>query len=416
MLDISPNRVARENRTERLILVCIVGLNPALTDACRINLEQLCPDGYHIQECGPSDASIGCDLYIWDYDSNPVPPTAMLTAEHATKVIVLKKSSLSSVRRNFPGKNLTYLQSPVTALSLKAVLESAVVQLQLRGDEGEDTTSSRLKIDRDRILQQLLETNLKLQEHDENRTNFLTRSIHDIRVPLMAIQGYCGLFLDGQLGAMDPEQTRILEKVQRSVTRLRRLAEAMLDLGTGSRITSKLTLERANMETCVQQAVHELLPFIEKKQIRLNLEVGPSNGVLLFDAEQLERILVNLLDNACKFTPQGGLITVRGQSITAEGMDLLGLPEATGGYRIDIRDSGCGIHPDHIDQIFDEHTSYGDPTGRSGSGLGLAICRLIVQAHHGRIWAESSPQGASFSFVLPAVRSFNDSKGPHAAI
>ena len=189
----------------------------------------------------------------------------------------------------------------MTALSLRAVLESAIARLELGRDERPG--SSRLRLDRDRILQQLLETNLRLHEHDQERTNFLTRSIHDIRVPLTAIQGYCGLLLAGQLGSFDPEQTRILERMQRSLTRLGRLVEAMMDLGAGSQFSNKLKLEHASIETSVQQAVYEIAPFVERKQIVLNLEIEPPIGALLFDAEQLEQVLLNLLDNACKFTP-----------------------------------------------------------------------------------------------------------------
>jgi signal transduction histidine kinase len=396
MFDSSPNGVAREIPPEGLILVCVVGANLALADACRVNLEHLCPAGYHIQECGSSDASSGCDIYIWDFESSPSLPKAMAAAKEATKVVIVNKSSLSSLRRRLPGADFTYLQSPVTPLSLRAVLESAIARPQLRRDVGLD--SSRRRLDRDRVL---LQTNLNLREQDQDRTNFLMRAIHDLRVPLMATQGYCDLFLAGQLGSLDPEQTKIMERMQRSLTRLCRLMEAMMDLGTGSQFTNKLRLEPASIEACVQQAAHEVLPFVEDKQIILNVDVEAPSGTVLFDAEQLEQVLVNLLDNACKFTPRRGSITVGGRSITAEGLGKVGLLEATAGYRIDITDTGRGIDPAHIEQIFDEHTSYSDPMDRSGWGLGLAICRMIIQAHKGRIWADSSTKGASFSLVLP---------------
>jgi len=413
MLDIVPNGQVREIQPEVLIHVCIVGLNQTLADACRVNLQHLCPAGHQIQECGSSDASSGCDIYIWDYDSVPSFPPAILTAKDATKVVIVKKSSLSSVRRRLPGADFTYLQSPVTALSLRAVLASAIARCELRQNDGK--RSSRLKLDRDRILQQLLQTNLKLREYDQDRTNFLARSIHDIRVPLMAIQGYCGLLLAGQVGAIDPEQTGILERMQRSLTRLCRLVEAMMDLGTGSHGTNKLRLEHASIEACVQQAVYEILPFVERKQISLNMEVEAPDGALLFDAGQLEQVLLNLLDNACKFTPKGGAIIIRGRSISAQELGKVGLLEATAGYRVDITDTGRGIDPDHIEHIFDEHTSFGDPMERSGSGLGLAICRMIINSHKGRIWAEPGTAGAHFSFVLPLVRSFDHSYLSQAA-
>jgi signal transduction histidine kinase len=225
----------------------------------------------------------------------------------------------------------------------------------------------------------------------------------------MAVQGYCGLLLAGQVGPMDSEPTRILERMQRSLTRLGGLVEAMLALGTSSPLTNKLRLEHASIETCVQQAVYEITPFVEKKQITLRVEVEPPDGVLLFDPGQVEQVLLNLLDNACKFTPKGGAITIRARSVTAQELSKVRLPEATAGYCIDVTDTGRGIDPDHIEEIFDEHTSFGNPMDRSGSGLGLAICRMIVEAHNGRIWADSISQGASFSFVLPIAGTLNNS-------
>jgi signal transduction histidine kinase len=405
-LDTNPHVAARKTQPERLILVCMIGSNQALADACRTNLDDLCPGGYHIEDCESTDASSGCHIYIWDYESSPSIPSAMVTAAKATKVVIVKKSSLSSVRCQLPG-DFMYLMGPATPLSLKTVLESAIARLQL--PRPEDTASSRRTHDGDRRLHRVLPTKLKLREDDQDRTNFLTRAIHDIRVPLMAVQGYCGLLLAGQVGCIDSEQTIILERMQRSLTRLCGLVEATMDLGTSAQVTKKLRLEHSSIEACVQQAVYEIQPFVERKQIDLNVEVQAPNGALLFDAGKLEQVLVNLLDNACKFTPKGGAIAVRGHSVAAPELGSVGLPEATAGYCISISDNGRGIDPDHIEQIFDEHMSFGDAMDRSGSGLGLAICRMIVEAHDGRIWADSGAQGSSFSFVLPLVRSFNHS-------
>jgi signal transduction histidine kinase len=406
-LDTNPHVAARKIQPERLILVCMIGSNQALADACRANLDDLCPGGYHIEDCESSDASSGCDIYIWDHESSPSIPASMVTAAKATKVVVVKKSSLSSVRRQLPG-DFTYLMGPANPLSLKTILESAIARRQL--PRPEDTASSRRTHEGDRRLQRVLPTQLKVREHDQDRTNFLTRAIHDIRVPLMAVQGYCGLLLAGQVGCIDSEQTMILERMQRSLTRLCGLVEATMDLGTSAQVTKKLRLEQSSIEACVQQAVYEIQPFVERKQIRLSVEVQAPNGALLFDAGKLEQVLVNLLDNACKFTPKGGAIVVRGHSVATQELGEVGLPEATAGYRISISDNGRGIDPDHIEQIFDEHMSFGDAMDRTGSGLGLAICRMIIEAHDGRIWADSGNQGSSFSFVLPLLRAFNHSQ------
>ena len=410
-LDNETAYIAGNINTEKVILVCVVSSNERLAEACKASLDRICPAGYDIQECGPPDVPNDCAICIWDCDSTPAVPPAMVAAE-AAKIVIVKKTSLSSIRRKVPHKGVTYLESPFTPLSLTAVLQAAVAQLGLH----QDACSTHLKLDRDRILQQVLETNLILREHDQDRTNFLARSIHDIRVPLTAIQGYCGMLLAGQVGSIDPEQTRILERMQRSASRLCRLVEAVMDFGTGSPGANKLTLEPASIEACAHQAAYEILPSVQRKRISLRVDVESPTGVLLFDAGQLEQVLTNLLDNACKFTPKGGEINIRGRSVTTPGLWGIGSAESTAAYRVDVTDTGRGIDPSHLEQIFDEHTSYGDSMDRSGSGLGLAICRMIIHAHNGRIWTDSGTQGASFSFVLPFLRSFDHALASQATV
>jgi two-component system clock-associated histidine kinase SasA len=166
----------------------------------------------------------------------------------------------------------------------------------------------------------------------------------------------------------------------------------------------------------VEQAVYDTHHLVEKKQITLTVDVEIPQGVLLFDSQQVEQVLLNLLENACKFTPAGGSITVRGRSIAGQVLAEAGLPQATAGYRIHISDTGRGIGPEQLERIFDEHASFGNPMDRSGWGLGLAICRMIIQAHKGRIWCDSGTQGSCFSFVLPVIQPVSNSNFSQIAI
>jgi len=392
-------------KPERSILLCVVSSNPDLAVACRVHLEHLCPAGFSIEQCyEPSAAPRGCDIYVWDYESCPSLLSTMAAADTSAKLVILEKSSLSAIRERLPHHRFAFLHKPVSSSSLRVLLGSAVARLKLSPTE---SGSFGLNLDRDLLLQELLETNLKLHEYDEDRSNFLMRAIHDIRVPLMAIQGYCDLLLDGQVGSLHYEQAQMLGRMRRSLTRLGKIVEAVLDLGAGAQTATKPKFESASLEGCVQQAVYEILPFTEKKQITLKVELEPPADPLWLDPSQIEQVLINLLDNGCKFTPMGGSITIRGRSITPEDSGPAGSFQAIAGYRLDITDTGPGIRPEHIERIFDEHSSYGDAMNRSGSGLGLAICRMIVRAHKGQIWASSDDCGATFSLLLPAVQSFN---------
>jgi signal transduction histidine kinase len=118
---------------------------------------------------------------------------------------------------------------PVTKAALAAWLGQALTDHAGR-------SVARLKHDRDEILQALIETNLRLQEYDQDRTNFLAQAVHDFRAPLTASNGYCGLLLDEQLGPLTEEQREVLGRVRASLKRLARMADAMFQLSVGMRI------------------------------------------------------------------------------------------------------------------------------------------------------------------------------------
>ena len=392
----SPDRMREKFR------FCFIGVDSSVAEICRASLDRLCSGFYELQECSALDAPEGADVYIWDADSLPELPGALAQARSAMRLVLVSKTFVSSLQKSLPGDNFVFLHNPVTPLTMRVFLESAVARLVC--NQTKDNANDPV-FDRDHILQELLETNLKLQEYDEDRTNFLHRAVHDIRVPLTAVQGYCGLLLSGQLGAINPEQTRVLRKMQRSLGRLDGLATAVTDLGTRDGFRSHLNLQPASIEGCLDQAVHEILPLAEQKQIALTVDVDPPAGPLLLDAGEIERVFVNLLDNACKFAPKHGSIEVRGYSAARDGQRGAGL---SWGYRIDISDNGPGVPPSRLHEIFREYASFGGPSDRSGSGLGLAICETIVGAHNGRIWASSEGRGTSFSLILPYARTHTE--------
>jgi signal transduction histidine kinase len=152
----------------------------------------------------------------------------------------------------------------------------------------------------------------------------------------------------------------------------------------------------------------------ENKRVSVTVELEPPPENLWFEKARIEQVLVNLLENACKFTPTGGAIQIRGYSYSWDWSGRAAPPvsdpqdrrtdcEADNAFRVDIIDSGPAISGVDADRIFEEHTSYGGGQDRSGAGLGLAICRMILSQHGGRVWAESSACGAVFTFVLPLL-------------
>jgi two-component system clock-associated histidine kinase SasA len=144
----------------------------------------------------------------------------------------------------------------------------------------------------------------------------------------------------------------------------------------------------------------------------VSVELLPEEGEAYLEPGQIEQVLMNLLDNACKFTPKGGSIKIKGypffwerrvahQSFAPVTEHRCRDSRSPNSYRIDICDSGPQIPAEHIGKIFEEYTSYVGSQDRSGGGLGLAICRMIIHAHEGRVWMENTEYGPMFSFVLP---------------
>jgi signal transduction histidine kinase len=381
-----------------VVNISVVSSDRAIIGFCRAILDPLLSSQCRIEQFVQSENATEADILIWDAETLPTIPPPMAKADGSAKLVIVSKSSQSSICRSLPHAEYSILNIPWTSLSLRVFLESAVSRLQLDAPEG----PGQLALGRDRILQRLLETNSKLQEYDRDRTNFLTRAVHDIRVPLMAVDGYCGLLLAGQLGPLNAEQAQILERMKRSLSRLGGLAESMMQLGAGGAISANAHLEPGSLEACVNHAMTEVLPIAEQKQISFHLDLEPHAGTLLVDSAQMQRVLVNLIDNSCKFTPKNGSIEIRGYNSVEQFS-----PQIRGaGYRIDISDTGPGISPERVESVFDEFTSYGGSADRSGAGLGLAICRTIVQAHNGRIWASQESQGATFSLALPYEREY----------
>jgi signal transduction histidine kinase len=192
------------------------------------------------------------------------------------------------------------------------------------------------------------------------------------------------------------------------------MANSMFQLSIGRRVEVRLNIQRNDIRECIEQALHETLPFTSEKTISISLDITEPEGGVYFERSQLEQVIMNFLDNASKFTPRSGFIKITGYPVfwdsRSNGSNVwrkldrrLGEDQEPNAFRVDIRDSGPGIPSADLTGIFEEYTSYAGSQDRSGGGLGLAICKLIITQHQGAIWANNvAPQGAVFSFVLPA--------------
>lgn len=357
--------------------------------------------GHELITAGVQHSGTVPELWIWDFDCEPAAGSATPPLDRS--IVLIERNGLRALRSTLCSLPLEVVVKPLTRARLEIAFEQAF-----------DETANRdpLQMERDDILECLLRTNVKLQEYDQDRNNFLARALHDLRAPLTSVNGYCALLLSGEAGDMRLSQEDLVRRMQRSIQRLTQLTNEMFQLSVGNAIRWIPERRAAEIHECVQQAVHEVAQTCSAKGIDIDLRLEPAGGPLIIDRGAIERLLVNLLDNACKFTPKCGRIRIAGYPYFWERRAAATAPggmadrrhrasTAPNAFRIDICDSGPTIRAECLEEIFEEYTSYKGSGDRSGAGLGLAICRMIARLHEGRVWAEANSEGAKFSLLLP---------------
>jgi len=222
------------------------------------------------------------------------------------------------------------------------------------------------------------------------RRDFISNISHELRTPLASLKALTETLLAGALE--DPPASRkFLERMETEVDSLTLMVQELVEL---SRIESgkvPLHLQPIAPANLLQIAMDRLGLQAERAGHTINLILNADVPQVLCDQHRIEQVLVNLLHNAIKFTPQGGEI-----NLTARKVDS--------SVQFSVSDTGVGIPADDIPRIFERFFKSDRARSESGTGLGLAIARHLVEAHHGRIWAESvEGQGSTFYFTLPTV-------------
>jgi len=234
------------------------------------------------------------------------------------------------------------------------------------------------------------------REIEEVRQALSNMIVHDLRSPLTAVQASMTLLRMNVPAS--PVVTQALEVARRSTRRMIDMVNTLLDI---SRIESgAFTLQRSavDLQALVDDVLGDLLPIANEQGIFLINEVTAAVPNPQIDKEKIERVFINLVDNALKFTPAGGRIRVRGELLGSSHA-----PDAEPVIRCAVIDTGPGIPDDYRDKIFNRFVQIQGPAARrSGTGLGLAFCKLVAEAHGGKIWVENQPEGGSaFYFTLP---------------
>lgn len=238
---------------------------------------------------------------------------------------------------------------------------------------------------------QLAKANEELKRLNQMKSDFVSNVSHELRTPLTSIKGYASLLSEGKLGPLSEEQKRRLMRIDEQTNSLTQLVNDLLDI---SRIESgKVVMETkpVSLHALLEGPLDLLQPQIREKGITLSLEEERGLPEISVDREKIERVFLNILGNAVKFTPQGGRITIQVSRRKEE-------------IQWDVTDTGIGMEPKDLQHIFEEfyRSEHAIRQNIKGTGLGLSLVKRIIEAHNGKIWVKSKlGQGSTFSVSLP---------------
>ena len=278
------------------------------------------------------------------------------------------------------------------ALAVKAV-HQGVQDYLLKGDISSKhlERAIRYAVERQGLLRAL---EITQKQQLEFKNQFLSHVSHELRTPLTCIHQYVTLLLDGLAGPVAPDQSDHLKTVLKSVNQLHAMIRDLLEATRAESGKMRVEPRCVSLQDLVQQAVAMLRPTADEKKIGLEIGLDRRLPLAHADPDRVLEVLINLLDNAIKFTPPDGSVLVKACMVEAD----------PGFVYISVTDSGRGIGPEAKSLIFDRLYQDADSVdnNRSGLGLGLFICREIVRLHEGRIWVSSElGQGSTFTFTLP---------------
>ncbi len=233
----------------------------------------------------------------------------------------------------------------------------------------------------------------KLEEEKSRFLRFIGIAAHDLKAPLAAIQGFIWVMLGGYAGELNEKQKNMMERSTHRITELLSLISDLLDIPrieTGQIVPE---MEDVSLRKVIEDTVELQRNLAKGKGIKLKSEVPHSLPRIRGSSTRLQQVITNLLSNAINYTAEG-TVTIRARD---RANDLL----------VEVLDTGIGIPSADLPRLFEDFFRASNVEQRSGTGLGLAITRRIVEAHGGKIWAESpSPEtghGSQFSFTLPKL-------------
>jgi signal transduction histidine kinase len=258
--------------------------------------------------------------------------------------------------------------------------------------------------------EELERVNLDLERLDRTKSDFINIAAHELKTPLTLIQGYASIIRDDKTVSANPFLINILNGLMKGGERLHSIIESMIDVSVIDSQVLQLRPVQTSIGNLIRSVAAEYKQDLQERDLQLRIKMPDDLPYVEADAKRIYQVLDNLVVNAIKYTPDGGWIEIRGSRV--------GTSEGTEWVEVVVSDSGIGIDPEHLERIFEKFYQTGEvalhSTGRTkfkggGPGLGLAIAKGIIEAHGGKVWAESERHdeetcpGSRFHVVLPVT-------------
>jgi signal transduction histidine kinase len=313
----------------------------------------------------------------------------MLSIDELQQALVYQKERQVAGKPVLIGRALLDLEL-VNQETLDQVVTTQILQLQSALNNANRQLEQRVH-ERTLDLQRALD---RLGELNQLKSNFIANISHELRTPLTHIKGYLDLLLDGGLGPLTQPQSDALDVIQRAEVRLERLIEDLIHFSLVSKAELSLNLDQVYVKNLLRNVVNRAHSKAQMKGVDLRASVAENLPPAKVDQEKLGWVISQLLDNAIKFTPAGGIVEIS-------------VREKLGRINVAIRDTGIGIPEDRLEEIFEPfHQLDSSATRRyGGTGLGLSMVRRIIEAHGAQIQVHSKvDQGSQFEFSLPVIK------------
>ena len=240
----------------------------------------------------------------------------------------------------------------------------------------------------EKLAKELEKANERLKELDALKTEFISFATHQLRAPITAIKGYTSEILEGDFGSVPDNLKAPAEVIMESSSSLAVLVDDYLNVSRIEQGKMKYEFSDFNLGDLVNEVANEQRPSVEKKGLKLE-SASPADKVMVHaDRGKIKQVIMNLLDNAVKYTPAGQII--------------IALAKQDGKARLSVRDTGAGIKPETMSHLFQKFSRASDASKYNlfGTGLGLYLASELLKAHNGKIWAESEGDGKGSTFFV----------------